>query len=54
VFNANGAVAYVIAVTMPSFRFQEQTHERTAAMVLATARGLSMRLGFRQEIAPAS
>jgi len=41
----------VIAVTMPSFRFQEHAQEQIAAMVLATARGLSLRLGFRQEIA---
>jgi len=38
-------------VTMPSFRFQEHAQEQIAAMVLATARGLSLRLGFRQEIA---
>jgi DNA-binding IclR family transcriptional regulator len=49
VFNAQGAVPYAIAVTMPSFRAKQNERVGKTKALLTTTRELSMRLGYREE-----
>ena len=46
VFNAQGNVAYVIAITIPSFRFAKRDPHEWAQALLMTTRELSARLGY--------
>lgn len=46
VFDQNGNVSYVIAVTLPAFRFTPARHEELSTRLLDVARELSVRTGF--------
>ena len=56
VFNSTGAISYVIAVTLPHFRYDAATRGRLAEAITATAKSLSARLGYvrpvRSELLP--
>jgi DNA-binding IclR family transcriptional regulator len=46
VFNSNGVLSYVVAVTVPHFRYSAAAKVRLIAEILATARHLSGLMGY--------
>lgn len=49
VFNSSGIVSYVVAVTVPHFRYNATARTRLVAEIISTARHLSGLLGYAPE-----
>lgn len=50
VFNSKGILSYVVAVTIPHFRYSADTKKLLIAEIVATARHLSQMLGYAPDL----